>query len=139
MLSTITNIIPHTQFYSTKNTNATATLHKSAALHNKQQFIRHRYQLFTQVTRIIRTPVTFLLSYTDPWIIPRENVQIQPGKLGSGSFADVFIGKLTGDAAIKRVYDNHVALDHFHDCEVAVKMLRSPTTEESRSEFQQVG
>jgi hypothetical protein len=59
--------------------------------------------------------------------------------LGSGAFAEVYIGKLVGDAAIKRVYKDALMLSNFHDCEVAVKTLPPFADEWSKNDFQQVG
>lgn len=44
-----------------------------------------------------------------------------------------------GDAAVRSVYKNSLALSHFRDCEVAVKMLPSFADDIARSDFNQVG
>jgi hypothetical protein len=59
-------------------------------------------------------------------------------KLGSGAFADVYVGDLLGDAGIKKVYNDVLLVSSFHDCEVAVKMLPPFADETSKNDFQKV-
>ncbi|KAI6231221.1 Protein kinase domain-containing protein [Aphelenchoides besseyi] len=74
---------------------------------------------------------------TDPWELRREDVIVHyDRKLGSGAFADVFVGEIIGDAGIRRVYNDVLSVANFHDCEVAVKMLPPFADENSRSDFQ---
>ena len=75
----------------------------------------------------------------DLWKIPRENIIIQTeAKIGAGAFADVYVAKLIGDAAIRRVYANSPGLSKFHDCEVAVKVLPQFSTEADKDDLQKV-
>lgn len=58
--------------------------------------------------------------------------------MGSGAFADVYIGKLIGDAAIKSIYPDLADLSIFSDCAVAVKILPPFASNACRHDFQQV-
>jgi putative aminopeptidase FrvX len=73
------------------------------------------------------------------WEIKQENLIIRKNnKLGSGAFADVFVAKLIGNSGIKRVCKNSGAVAHFHNCEVAAKVLPSFANEAANAEFQKV-
>jgi hypothetical protein len=58
--------------------------------------------------------------------------------LGFGAFADVHIGKLIGDSGIRRVRKDVISAGRFRDCDVAVKILRTPTGQTINEDFQQV-
>lgn len=79
-------------------------------------------------------------------------------KLGRGAFGDVYVGRIVGDAGIRRVYPdvlmlgrlkkilfgihgdeflNKGILAKFHDCKVAVKTLSAYADKLCKSEFQQ--
>lgn len=67
------------------------------------------------------------------------NVQVLYNKkLGSGAFADVYLGELYGNAAILSVFPDVIMLDKFRDCTVAVKTLPVFADEFARRDFQQV-
>jgi hypothetical protein len=73
------------------------------------------------------------------WEISRENVTVYWNKkLGSGAFAEVYSGKLIGDAGIKKVYKDALALSKFCDCKIAVKTLPPFADDFARGDFQQV-
>ncbi|KAI6175205.1 Protein kinase domain-containing protein [Aphelenchoides fujianensis] len=74
---------------------------------------------------------------TDPWESRAEDVIVHyDRKLGSGAFADVYVGQIIGDAGIRRVYNDVLSVANFHDCEVAVKMLPPFADDNSRADFQ---
>jgi hypothetical protein len=76
----------------------------------------------------------------DPWKIKPENIHVNYNKkLGSGAFADVFVGEMIGNSAIKDIYPDLLILANFHDCEVAVKTLPLHVEDEwSKNDFLQV-
>ncbi|KAH7709764.1 Protein KIN-9 c [Aphelenchoides avenae] len=74
----------------------------------------------------------------DLWEMEKKNVIIHyDKKLGTGAFCNVFQGKIIGDAAIRKVYRDVMALGHYHDCDVAIKMLPSFADDIARSDFKQ--
>ncbi|KAI6177795.1 Endo-1,3(4)-beta-glucanase [Aphelenchoides bicaudatus] len=74
---------------------------------------------------------------TDLWEIDSQNLLIYYEKvLGKGAFGEIYLGQLIGDAGIRHVYKNVIALTQFHDCEVAIKMLPKDANDLAREDFQ---
>lgn len=98
-------------------------------LQSIHQKVRDTFNVFNQFLRT-----------NDPWQIDSNNIQVRYNKkLGSGAFADVFVGRLHGDAGIKTVYPDTIALARFCDCKVAVKALPVSADDLARNDFVQVG
>uniref|UniRef100_A0A914CS30 Serine-threonine/tyrosine-protein kinase catalytic domain-containing protein n=1 Tax=Acrobeloides nanus TaxID=290746 RepID=A0A914CS30_9BILA len=68
----------------------------------------------------------------------RDKVVIEyEKKLGAGAFCNVYQGRIIGDAPIKKIYYNLIAVNHFNNCDVAIKMLPSFADDIARSDFNQ--
>uniref|UniRef100_A0A914DMY0 Protein kinase domain-containing protein n=1 Tax=Acrobeloides nanus TaxID=290746 RepID=A0A914DMY0_9BILA len=112
----------------------------------KQQHIEGNYNARSP---IITNTTKYMNSYTGSWEVPpivhddlwameRDNVVIDyEKKLGAGAFCNVYQGRIIGDAPIKKVYHNLIAVNHFTNCDVAIKILPSFADDIARSDFNQ--
>lgn len=86
---------------------------------------------------ILNPKLSLLRVNSNQWKTCSEHVQIGK-KLGSGAFADVYLGTLMGSSGLKRIDKDLSNEARFYDCDVAIKVLPLPADCNAKDDFQKV-